>query len=107
MISIDTLARATASVYAVNEIHFDAVMNCESQGNIEAVGDHGLAYGPFQFHEATFNWMRSLGVKEGEPFQTLEYKNPQDQITLAAWAFSKGLEKNWTCYGIEKAKDWQ
>lgn len=107
LVDIDTLAKVTADSFDVNDTHFDAVMNCESGGLDTAKGDHGLAYGPFQFHENTFNWMKAEAIKEGEPFGDLKYLNPQDQITLAAWAFSKGMESNWSCWKIEQAKDWQ
>lgn len=82
-------------------------MECESNGLDTAIGDHGLAYGPMQFHADTFAWMKDTAIKQGEPFQNLSYKNPEDQLTLGAWAFSKGMESNWSCYKIEQAKDWK
>lgn len=107
VVSIDAIARATAAQFAVNEIHFDAVMNCESSGNLEAVGDHGLAYGPFQWHKTSFDWLKSVAIKRGEPFQDLSYTDPQDQITLAAWAFANGFQGQWSCYHIEQKRGWQ
>ena len=59
----------------------------------EVFGDHGVAYGVFQFHEATFNSFRkTAGMPE------LEYKDLESQIKLASWAFDNNLEFHWTCY---------
>ena len=102
LVDVDSLAKATAHLYDVNETHFDMVMNCESGGLDTAVGDKGLAYGPMQFHRETFDWM-----KQKANLPLLEYTNPQDQLTLAAWAFAHGYQNNWSCFSIEKAKDWQ
>jgi hypothetical protein len=107
LVDIDTLVKAKAEHYAVNVIHYAKTVQCESRGNLEAVGDHGAAYGPLQFHAQTFVWMKNKAIKEGEPFENFQYKNPEDQITLGAWAFSKGLESNWSCFRIEKAKGWR
>jgi hypothetical protein len=107
VVSIDTLIKAQAQHYAISEIHLQATINCESSENDDAVGDHGLAYGVAQFHEVTFDWMKQKAIKEGEPFQNLEYKNPSDQITLMAWAFSVGLASNWSCYTHLKQNNWQ
>lgn len=66
---------------------------CESNFRENAVGDSGLAYGVFQFHERTFNSFRQ---KAGMPY--LEYHNPYDQTILASWAFKNGLSYHWTCF---------
>lgn len=81
-------------------------MQCESHGDDEAIGDHGKAYGLMQFHEDTFNWMKGLAIKKGEPFENLSYKDPESQIKLAAWAFANGFAKHWSCYKIEVDKGW-
>ena len=68
------------------------VMACESSGKIDAVGDNGRAYGLFQFWENTFKlFAKDMGEK-------LEWKNPEHQIKLASWAFSKGKQTHWTCW---------
>jgi hypothetical protein len=106
-VDIDALIKAKAEHYAVNTLHYAKTIQCESRGKLEAIGDHGAAYGPLQFHAQTFVWMKAMAIKDGEPFENFSYKNPEDQITLGAWAFSKGLQKHWSCYSIESAKAWK
>ena len=82
-----------ATQYGVDPQKSLAVAKCESGLNPEAVGDHGKAYGLYQFWEGTFNKFASeLGEK-------MDYHNPDDQIKLANWAFSKGYGLiHWTCW---------
>lgn len=77
--------------FGVNTKTLDSVVRCESNYNVTAVGDNGLAYGPAQFHKSTFDLFAKEYGKE------LDYKNPSDQIELMAWAFSKGYSKHWSC----------
>lgn len=107
LVNIDTLAKTTAHKFGVNETHFDMVMEAESQGNITAVGDHGQAYSLMQFHLDTFDWLKSLAIKKGEPFQNLSYTNPQDQLTLGAWAFANGYADEWSTYRKFVKDGWQ
>lgn len=107
VIELTQFATDTALAYQVNPQHLTAVIRCESSWKDTAKGDHGLAYGLAQFHEETFDSFKASAIKQGEPFQKLEYKNPQDQITLMAWAFKNGLEKHWSCTRIEAARDWE
>lgn len=104
--SIDDLARASAAYYHVNADHLVKTMKCESHGDAAAVGDHGRTYGLMQFHQDTFDWMKGLAIKAGEPFQTFAYKNPESQLKLAAWAFANGYAGHWSCYHIEAARGW-
>lgn len=106
VVNIDALARATAAQFAIDEVHFDDTMECESSGITTAVGDHGLAYGPFQWHQTSFNWLKSVAIKKGEPFKDLQYKDPNDQITLAAWAFANGYADQWSCYKQLSSRNW-
>lgn len=69
------------------------VIQCESGGKVNAIGDHGLAYGIAQFHEDTFNRMKRLSG-----YYWLDYRNPNDQILLIEWAFAHGHEREWSCY---------
>lgn len=88
---IKDLIRQYSTQYAVSYEEMRRVMMCESQGNPNAVGDNGRAYGLFQFWENTFNlFAKDLGEK-------LEWKNPEHQIKLASWAFSVGKQTHWTC----------
>lgn len=74
------------------------VVKLESNYEIDAVGDKGLAYSVAQFHEETFNWMKQKALDQGQPFFYLEYKNPADQITLLVWAIKNGYGNSWSTY---------
>ena len=78
-------------------VQFDPIMakliECESGWNEEAIGDHGKAYGLLQFWESTFELYKN---KYGLP--ELEYKDSDDQITLAGIMINDGEEHNWTCW---------
>lgn len=94
--AIKGLIKYYSALYAVSYEEMSRVMACESSGKIDAVGDNGRAYGLFQFWENTFNlFAKDLGEK-------LEWKNPEHQIKLASWAFSKGKQTHWTCWSNKK-----
>lgn len=82
-----------AEVYEVNEDLALGVARCESEFKTTAVGDNGLAYGVYQFHQPTFKMFAKM---RGTP--DLEYKNTEHQVDLAMWAISKGQGNHWTCY---------
>lgn len=77
--------------YKVDENMLIKVANCESQLNINAIGDKGKAFGLYQFWLNTFN----LFMKEAR--FDFDYKNWRHQSELAAWAFSKGYGYHWVC----------
>ena len=69
-----------------------AVAMCESRLDITAIGDHGLAYGIFQFHKETFElYSKKYGLD-------LDYTDPYDQTDLAARMFNNNLQYHWSCY---------
>ncbi len=68
-------------------------LQCESNFQTDVYGDHGLAYGIAQFHEATFNAFKK---EQGEPL--LDYRNPDDQIALFARSIATGHGSSWTCF---------
>ena len=86
-----------AKRYGVNREIALLVARCESEFKTTAVGDGGKAYGVYQFHKPTF---REFAAKSGE--EGLEYKDPEDSIKLAMWAFSTGRADHWSCYGKVK-----
>lgn len=89
---IDGWLKKYAKQYSVSYEEMKRVMLCESTGKIDAIGDNGKAYGLFQFWENTFNlFSKEMG-------ESLEYKNPEDQVKLASWAFSKGKQPHWSCW---------
>ena len=89
---ISGLIKKYSAQYAVSYDEMTRVMMCESTGKADAVGDNGLAFGLFQFHENTFNlFSKELGEK-------LDWKNSEHQIKLASWSFANGKQRHWTCY---------
>ncbi|KKQ97138.1 MAG: hypothetical protein UT24_C0052G0009 [Candidatus Woesebacteria bacterium GW2011_GWB1_39_12] len=89
---IKDLIKQYSAQYAVSPEEMTRVMMCESSGKADAIGDNGLAFGLFQFHENTFNlFSKELGEK-------LDWKNPEHQIKLASWSFANGKQGHWTCY---------
>ena len=56
-------------------------------------------YGPAQFKEETFNWMKSLAKME-----QLEWRNPTDQVTLLDWALRNGYGNHWATYSLARQR---
>lgn len=92
-----------ANQYGVSSKVLYNVIQCESGWNETAKGDGTkgvyLAFGLAQFHEPTFKrYAKEMG-------EELDYKNPQHQIKVMAFAFSKGYQSAWTCwtklYGVK------
>jgi len=54
------------------------LINCESGGRIDAIGDHGKAFSILQFHKPTFE---GFGKKYGLPHDDI--LNPVQQIEIA------------------------
>ena len=71
----------------------DEIIMCESGGDNNAIGDHGLARGVAQFHLNTFNLF-----KEMSGMVNLSYYSAKDQRKLLLWALDNNLESHWTCY---------
>lgn len=69
-----------------------SVAKCESELKTTAIGDSGKARGVYQFHKPTFDL---LSKKMGEK---MNYKNTEDNIKLAMWAFSTDRGFHWSCY---------
>lgn len=71
------------------------IMHClahreSGHGASNAHGDNGLAGGPFQFHEATWERMRK---QMGEPFSTrYDFK---EAARTTAWAIANGRALEW------------
>lgn len=81
----------------VNEIDSNLIMkmtDCESDFNPNAVGDSGRAFGPLQFHRATFDSMAKLMGEE------LRYDSANDQIKVVSWIAANYPSKlnSWTSY---------
>ncbi len=70
-----------------------AVAQCESELRTDVYGDHGLAYGIYQFHENTFN----LFAREFK-LSGMRYSDPEDSIQLAMISLANGKGDHWSCY---------
>lgn len=85
--------------YGAVETQLLKVAKCESGFNPNAFhkndgGNGKHSVGIFQFQESTFlTWEKKLG-------EDLDYYSYHDQIKLASFMFSKGQQKQWTCYRI-------
>lgn len=94
---IKMYAMQMSSKYKISWDMFNKVIICESQWNAEAKGDYRngkpMAYGLLQFWFKTFE-----AFKKEADMPELEYKDPQDQLTLGAWGFANDKESHWTCY---------
>lgn len=87
-----------ADEYNVNQYQLVETARCESGFSPDVLefkryGDSGKAAGVMQFHKPTFD-----RFKQESGMTDLDYKNNDDQILLATWAFSKGYQSHWTCW---------
>ena len=69
------------------------IIECESSGRYDAVGDDGISVGIAQFQESTFNEM-----KKKAKMPRLRWKNPVHQMRLMIWMIEHGYGDRWTCY---------
>lgn len=89
---ITELITAYAKVYGVDPDFALAIAKCESELKTTAVGDGGRARGVFQFHKPTFEM---FAKKMGQP--DLDYKNTEDNVNVAMWAFAHDKQSHWSC----------
>lgn len=78
------------------DIITNKVIDCESSGNNNKVGDLNYpyhAYGILQYQIRTFN-----ELKQKANLIELNIENAQDQITLFRWSVINGYGKLWSCY---------
>jgi len=64
-------------------------------------GDNGLAFGKYQFHKRTFNWVKGLA---GMP--DLNIAIEKDQEILLKWAIENGYGRHWSCIKDGRVKLW-
>lgn len=70
------------------------ILECESAGRYNVVGDDGVSVGIAQFQKVTFDTLKRKARMPG-----LKWKNPIDQMRLLNWALDHGYGRHWTCYG--------
>lgn len=81
-----------ADIYKVDRDLALDVAKCESELRPTAVGDGGRARGVYQFHKPTFEM---LSKRMGEK---LDYRDTEDSVKLAMWAFATDRGFHWSCY---------
>lgn len=81
-----------STLYNVDSSLIKKVIECESDGDVSAVGDGGLSKGIGQFQKSTF---LDLSNKMGE---VLDYNSSHDQIKLMTWSIVNGYGRRWTAY---------
>lgn len=87
---------AFAYRYGIDANEFRKVAECESHLNEKAwnkLDPNTGSKGVFQFQDATFaHYSKEVGIVNPDVF------NPWHNIETAAYMFSKGEQKQWTCY---------
>ena len=78
--------------YGVSASYMVCLAKAESQFNPEAVGDHNLAIGIWQYHLGTWRLFRGqMGLS------TEDLRDDEEESTkTTAWALSQGLDNHWT-----------
>lgn len=76
------------------------IMHClahreSGHGANNAMGDGGLAGGPFQFHEGTWNRMRSQMIKQGKATEIGSRYDLKESVRTTAWAIKEGRALEW------------
>lgn len=75
------------------------LIECESGGDEQAIGDEGRAYGILQFHEPTFTeFAQKYNIKR-------DWKDPTSQIILAREMIADGYGYLWTCHKLTPQRD--
>lgn len=69
-----------------------SMMECESKGKQNTIGDYNRAIGIFQYWKDT--WERHSKAYG----KTLDINNPEHQAELATWAIANGMGREWTSY---------
>jgi hypothetical protein len=70
-----------------------ALLECESSGRHNAIGDDGVSYGIAQFRKETFYEFTKQSKIKG-----MSYRNPIHQLKIMNWALDNGYGYRWTCY---------
>ena len=94
--AIERIIRAAALGHGVDPDVMLNVARCESGPDIDvnAIGDGGLALGPFQFHTKSFMWLSRIS---GLGYELRDVADVEAQADVAAWAFANGWAHLWSC----------
>lgn len=74
-------------------LKLNKVAQCESNYNVNAVGDSGNALGIFQYWPKTFD-----SFKYEASLPELQRDIPLDQIKLTVWAYKAKKMLHWSCF---------
>lgn len=96
VVSIDALIHTTALKYHLNEQHLRAVIDCESDFVVDAVGDGGASIGLAQIH-----------LPSHPEISREQAEDPAFAIDFMGKMWANGEEEAWSCYRIEKARGWK
>jgi hypothetical protein len=87
-------------VHAADAALLIDILECESAGRYNVVGDDGVSVGIAQFQRVTFDTL-----KRKAHHREWQWKNPVHQMRLLNWAIDHGYGRLWTCYRkIKKEK---
>lgn len=67
----------------------------QGYGGSDARGDGGLAAGPLQYHEATYQGYRAIMIKRGLVKDVGSRLDMENAIETTAWAINDGREVAW------------
>ena len=90
------LTRTLSSKVENNTELIDCLIECESGGNTEAVGDNGRANGILQFHLPTFK----LFCVNKYGFFESDYKDSLTQRQCCDFMITDGLQTHWSCMKV-------
>lgn len=82
------LAVAIANKHNLNVGRFLGTIQCESNWDIEAVGDNGTSFGLAQLHHPERDW--GITIEQA--------KIPEVALEIMADAWVKGEQGRWTCW---------
>lgn len=85
-----------ANVYGVDSSLIKKVVQCESQGSQNAVGDSGRSKGIAQFQKPT--WDALVDKYQEQYNEELDYASSHDQLKLLTFSVATGYGNRWTAY---------
>jgi soluble lytic murein transglycosylase-like protein len=90
--AVMAIIRIECQPYGVSEDFAQCVAERESRFDPQAIGDHGMAVGLYQFHLSTWQHLR---VRMGLPADDLR-SDAREAARTACWAFANGFQQRWT-----------
>lgn len=85
-----------AEIYNVDSSLIRKIVDCESGGKINAIGDGHRSHGIAQFQKATWDLLEKKYYDKYN--QHLDYQSSFDQIALLTFSVANGYGTNWTSF---------